>query len=121
MSEYVIGDCVEIPHRLVIEPAGTATEGIIARECWAYRLYAGEDLIFSGNDLGTPPAVSEDRAATHALVFLTLRPGDTDPEWFSGYTPEQVAWCDTHAESLGECLWDASGDEIEDLSVYRVA
>jgi len=121
MSEYVIDDCAEIPHRLVIEPAGTAADGVITRERWAYQLYAGENLIFSGDDLGTPPGVSEARAAAHALGFLTLLPGDTDSQWFSDYSLEQIAWCDAHAESLGMCLWDDDGDEMEDLSVYRVA
>ncbi len=34
------------------------------------------------------------------MGFLTLRPGDTDPDYFEDYTPEQHAYCDAHAEAL---------------------
>jgi hypothetical protein len=29
-----------------------------------------------------------------------LRPGDTDSDWFVGYSPEQLAWCRGHGEEL---------------------
>jgi hypothetical protein len=35
------------------------------------------------------------------MGFLTLRPGDTDDEYFDRYTPDQLAFADEHGEFLG--------------------
>ncbi len=34
------------------------------------------------------------------MGFLTLRPGDTDQEYFDGYTDNQLQYADEHAETL---------------------
>ena len=34
------------------------------------------------------------------MGFLTLRPGDTDRDYFDSYTAEQIEFRDTHAETL---------------------
>jgi len=34
------------------------------------------------------------------MSFLTLRPGDTDDEYFAAYTEAQRAYCGQHAEAL---------------------
>ena len=34
------------------------------------------------------------------LAFLSLKPGDTDPEYFEGYTPEQLEFARQEGESL---------------------
>lgn len=34
------------------------------------------------------------------LGFLTLRPGDTDREYFDKYTPAQLEYANQHAETL---------------------
>jgi hypothetical protein len=49
---------------------------------------------------------ADDSLATVAacLSFMSLRPGDTDREYFKDYTPDQMAWCQSgRAEELG-CL-----------------
>lgn len=33
--------------------------------------------------------------------LFTIRPGDTDSEYFENYTPEQLAWVEQWAETLG--------------------
>ncbi len=59
-------------------------------------------VLFEGEDFGCSPMHGIDSDATVAAImaFLTLRPGDTDPEYFADYTPEQLAYCSEHAETL---------------------
>lgn len=58
--------------------------------------------IFSACDFGPSPLYSEDgpEAIASLLSFLSLRPGDTDREYFDDYTERQLAWRDSRAESL---------------------
>jgi hypothetical protein len=59
-------------------------------------------VLFTGEDFGCSPlhAVDSDETCRSVMSFLTLRPGDTDREYFAGYTPEQLAFCSAHAEAL---------------------
>lgn len=44
-------------------------------------------------------------AALQVLFMATLQPGDTDPEYFDDYTPEQLAWANSYAcEALGDMV-----------------
>ncbi|GAA3745232.1 hypothetical protein HDA32_005137 [Spinactinospora alkalitolerans] len=117
MSTFVIDGFTPDPHTLVIEPAGVRPD---MRERWSYELFCGDRLVFSGSDLGSPSGVTEDEVAAHALLWLTLQPGDTDGEYFADYTPAQIEWCGEYAESLVTCLYDENGCEVTDLSTYRV-
>jgi hypothetical protein len=66
----------------------------------AYRFWDHGELIFEDNNFGTPLA-SDDPANVAALLgFLSLRPGDTDVEYFERYTDRQRAWMETRAEDL---------------------
>src|SRR5262245_7011662 len=67
-----------------------------------YRLRRHGRTVFVGDDIGVPPTDTLDGDDTlhGVLTFLSLRPGDTDPEHFDTYTPEQLAWRDEHAEEL---------------------
>lgn len=55
-----------------------------------------------------------------AWGFVTLREGDTDREYFNGYTPDMLAWRDTHAEAVA-CylaeLWQAIREYQEAANV----
>jgi len=68
----------------------------------AYRLKDGGEVIFEGNDFGCSPlhAVDSDECVNGILRFLSLRPGDTDPEFFADDTPRQKAWREERAEGL---------------------
>jgi hypothetical protein len=71
---------------------------------WTYRLFV-ESLrkdIFSGDDFDPGPLrISPAQLVADLLGFLTLRPGDTDEEYFEKYTAEQLAWCQSaEAEEL---------------------
>ena len=59
-------------------------------------------IIFESEDFGCSPchAVDSDETVKALMGFLTLRPGDTDREYFASYTPEQLEYCAQHAEAL---------------------
>lgn len=61
--------------------------------------------IFQGDDFCASPMHAIDSLDTVAglLAFLSLRPGDTDSEYFDSYTPRQLTWCAERAEYLS-CL-----------------
>ena len=54
-------------------------------------------ILFAGSDFGCSPvhAIDSDDAIGSLLGFLTLRPGDTDREYFENYTPEQMAFAES--------------------------
>ncbi|PSK89945.1 hypothetical protein CLV63_12449 [Murinocardiopsis flavida] len=117
MSTFVIEKFTPEIHTLIIAPAGVCPD---MRERWSYELFCDDRLIFAGSDLGSPSGVTEDEVAAHALLWLTLQPGDTDEEYFADYTPDQRAWCAENAETLSMCLYDENGSDVMDLSPYRV-
>lgn len=68
----------------------------------AYELRSGGKVLFSGSDFAGSPghAIDSDETMEGLMGFLTLRPGDTDREYFADYTREQLRFCDNHAEAL---------------------
>src|SRR5690349_15058841 len=68
----------------------------------AYRFFDNGTLIFEGDDFHASPlhAIDGDATVAGLLAFLSLRPGDTDPDYFADYTSEQMAWCRRRAEYL---------------------
>ena len=76
------------------------------RECIGYILCQHEHgktaALFEGQDFRPSPLHAWDSDDTVAAImgFLTLRLGDTDREYFDDYTAEQIAFRDTHAETL---------------------
>lgn len=68
--------------------------------------------IFDGADYGVPAheCIDSDAALRGLLSFLCLRPGDTDADYFEGYTAEQRAFCDYHAEALAMAALDRFGE-----------
>jgi hypothetical protein len=70
-------------------------------------------VLFEGGDFSPSPCYADDSDQTVAglLGFLTLRPGDTDPEYFDRYTDVQRAFCAQHAESLSMEAIDRFGED----------
>jgi hypothetical protein len=68
-----------------------------------YELWHAGELIFYGNEFcGSPIHADDSDDTVGALIgFLSLRPGDTDPEFFEEYTEKQMAWVNMYAEELG--------------------
>lgn len=70
------------------------------RIVWSYVLERDGVTIFEGSDFSAGTELTYGEAARDVLFFLTLQDGDTDEEYFEGYTPEQAAWRDEYAENL---------------------
>jgi hypothetical protein len=70
-------------------------------------------VLFEGEDFGCSPlhCIDSDDAVAGIMGFLTLRPGDTDSEYFAEYTPEQLEFCSQHAEWLSCCVDDRFNPE----------
>jgi hypothetical protein len=76
----------------------------------AYRL-TQSDTIFEGADYHCSPmnAIDSDESVAGLMGFLTLRPGDTDEDYFADYTPKQLAFLG-HAEALGAEVYARFGE-----------
>ena len=78
----------------------------LGKELIAYSLVMhaqGEKkTLFYGEDFACSPLHPMDSVATaHALMsFLTLKPGDTDADYFADYTNAQKDFCVFYAEAL---------------------
>ena len=68
--------------------------------------------VFEGEDFCASPlhAIDSDETVAALMSFLTLRPGDTDREYFDGYTEVQKAFCEQDAETLGNHVAMQYGD-----------
>lgn len=68
----------------------------------AYQFFHNDALVFEGDDFCASPmhSVDGDETARSLLGFLSLQPGDTDPEYFDSYTPDQLEWARAHGETL---------------------
>lgn len=75
-------------------------------------------VLFQGDDYFVPGVCDDGGAATGLLGFLTLKPGDTDEEYFDDYTPEQLDWCQSgDCEELALLVYDwDSGDGGEEYN-----
>ncbi len=66
--------------------------------------------LFDANDHSCLAAIDSEETANSIMGFLTLRPGDTDADYFAKYTPEQLAFCEEDAESLACAVSDKWAD-----------
>lgn len=54
---------------------------------------------------------SDGRQAREAVLScVAMRPGDTDRDYFDGYTPEQLDWARAHGETIAMIAADRYGD-----------
>lgn len=73
---------------------------------YAFKRDSDKRALFSGEDFGASPLCKplSVASALGLLSFLTLRPGDTDDEYFEGYTRRQMDW--------------AESEDVEQLSCF---
>lgn len=78
-----------------------------------YRLNMGRKTLFQGEDFACSPmdAIDSDACVNSIMGFLTLRPGDTDQDYFYNYTLEQREFCEQHAENLSYAVLDRLGEK----------
>lgn len=79
----------------------------------AYKFYLNNKVLFEGNEYRPSPMHSIDgkESIFGLLAFLSLRPGDTDDDYFKDYTPEQLEFCETDAEELSLLVNDWEYDD----------
>ena len=69
---------------------------------------------------GSPLHADDSDETLRALIgFLTLRPGDTDPEYFEHYTERQRQFCDQDAEALSIYADELCGEPLQDTGSLR--
>ena len=71
------------------------------------------DTTLNSAPMGVSPlcAIDSDESLRDLLGFLTLRPGDTDSDYFEEYTPEQMAFAESYdCECLGLYCCDATDE-----------
>lgn len=85
----------------------TGRSDAMGKHILGYRLTQTEKgkrtTLFDGADFACSPlhCIDSDETIASLMCFLTLRERDTDAEYFADYTPEQLAYSENHAESLG--------------------
>jgi hypothetical protein len=113
-------DCMRtvrfFPYRKGMGPTFTLKLFYLGLQKIGYRLTSREhrktETIFEGEDFRPSPihSVDGDDAVKSLMTFLTCRPGDTDDEYFKDYTPAQLSYCDSHAETLNCAVVDRFGE-----------
>jgi hypothetical protein len=67
-------------------------------------------VLFKGFCASPLHTINSDATMLSIMDLLTLRPGDTDKEYFAKYTPEQLEFCARHAEALSYEVWVRFGE-----------
>jgi hypothetical protein len=97
--------------RLIIWDAGVTQDG---RNLVGYRLSeVGGEVLFTGEDFSPSPhiAIDADEVIACLVGFLTLKPGDTDPDYFAKYTQAQLDFAHAHGDALMLEATERFGDE----------
>lgn len=114
MTVDTLRRCIFRPYQKGMGPSFELHMWATNRTDWRGQSYLGYTLkirpskgtpatvLFEGSDFAGSPLCSDDSDQTIACLmgFLTLRPSDTDADYFKDYTPEQLDFCSQHAESL---------------------
>jgi hypothetical protein len=75
-----------------------------------YVFTMGDNVIFDDRLHCSPlHAIDSDECVRACLDYISLRPGDTDREFFADYTPAQHEFADMYAEEL-QCMLYADED-----------
>lgn len=70
------------------------------------KLFAGQD--FAASPMDTPTGK---QSACALIQFLTLKPGDTDADYFEHYTDNQMEFAQGEAEQIGYAWRERLGDK----------
>jgi len=85
-----------------------------------YRFTRDREPIFTAGDFWCSPSrsIDSDDTLVSLLGFLTLRPGDTDAEYFENYTPRQLEFAANEAEELS-IYADTEGDKDRFIDILE--
>lgn len=89
----------------------------------SYQFRHNGDIVFDGGDYRPGSGIALDGAdsVSGLLGFLTLRPGDTDWEYFAAYSPCELLWAIEHAEELSAYIGEDSDDSERDSGATLIA
>src|SRR5208283_5328520 len=101
MTIDILRRCVFRPYRKGMGPVFTLAAWDTnhtdsrGKSILGYRLKMDGKPIFQGEDFHCSPmhCIDSDETVKAIMSFLTLRPGDTDSEYFDNYTPSQLDYC----------------------------
>jgi hypothetical protein len=98
----VVLDGIESRYTLTISDTHTTDWQGKSRLHYRFEDISDGVILFEGTDFCASPlhAVDSDDTIRALLGFLTLRPGDTDADYFAGYNDRQMAFAEGDAESL---------------------
>jgi hypothetical protein len=77
--------------------------GYLAHTLLAYRFSDRGTVVFAGDRFAPPSGVcvDSDECVAAVLFWFTLKPGDTEGEFFESYSPLQMSWVEsTRADDL---------------------
>lgn len=86
----------------------TGLTGEYGKRMIGYRLVSEGKVLFEGQDYYAHCDADSNEAVEGIMGFLTLKPGDTDPEYFGEYTPAQLAFAAEHAEHAEHLGYEVS-------------
>ncbi len=78
------------------------------RKYYGYELRYKGTPIFQGSDYSPSPlhGPHSKESIANLLGFLSVKPGDVDPEYFEDYTPDQMRFVTEHGEELSVHVYD---------------
>lgn len=102
------------PYRLLLWDTYTEySPGRPKLGCAFYRSPDTEPFMVSYCGPGMGASVDDDEMVQCALGCFTMRPEDTDTDWFAEYTPEQMEWAESYeCETLAFLHVEAGLSEI---------
>ncbi len=89
------------------------------RQRWKYTVITPTGVVFDGDSLGTPRSYckesSFDKIALQLLFLICIGLGDTDSDYFSDYSPEQLEWANSYSceEAMNNILMREEEEERE--------
>lgn len=99
----------------------TGRTGAYGKSILGYRLTErngrhARTVLFQGENFACSPCHAIDSDATLAalLGFLTLRPGDTDAEYFESYSARQLQFAREHGETLAYETYVRFGENLKE-------
>lgn len=80
-----------------------------------------DPLFYGINGTAADEYIDSNSVVRSAILGVSMRPGDTDPDYFDDYTAEQLEWANRYGEEFGCFSVDPENEEHEDeLHQYDV-
>lgn len=120
-SPRILRNVLVCEHRLVTWETGM--RGVNMHHMLGYAFYLpGESApLFVGEDYGVSrfDSIDDDKSLVGLLAFLTLKPGDTDAEYFASYSHEQMAFAEScEMSDLVAVIYDLQSTDCEESATF---